>query len=119
MKNQRWIAANQLTGACKTCAARPTCFARCLALCPRRHRFVCKAFCTFGVLSPCTSLVTACMSCVFCTAAEDDADAWDADMDASDVDMFTHFSEAEGEGEGEGWEEGEGCGEGSGWSDPD
>ena len=65
------------------------------------------------------SLVTACMccmSCVFCTAAEDDPDAWDA----SDVDMFTQFSEAEGEGEGgEAWGGGEGWGDGSGWPDPD
>ena len=59
------------------------------------------------------SMVTACMSYAFCTAAKDDADAWYADMDASDVDMFTKFSEAEGEGEGEG------RGEGSGWPDPD
>ena len=56
------------------------------------------------------SLVTACMSCVFCTAAEDDPDAWDA----SDVGMFTQCSEAEGEGEG-----GEGVGGGEGWPDPD
>ena len=54
------------------------------------------------------SLVTACMSCAFCTADEDDTDAWDADMDANDVDMFTRFSEAEGEGEGEGWGKGRG-----------
>ena len=55
------------------------------------------------------SVVTACICCALCTAAEDDAHAWDADMDASDVDMFTQFSEAEGEGEGEG----------EGWPDPD
>ena len=75
---------------------------------------MCKAFYTFRVLSPCMSLVTACMSCALCTAAElDDADAWDADMDASDVEMYTQFSQAEGEGEGEEW----GAGEGS--PDPD
>ena len=56
------------------------------------------------------------MSCVFCTAAEDDPDAWDA----SDVDMFTQFSEAEGEGKGgEGWWGGEGWVDGSGWPDHD
>ena len=39
------------------------------------------------------SLVTACMCCmsrVFCTAAEDDPDVWEA----SDVDILTQFSEA-------------------------
>ena len=85
-------------------------YARCLSLCPWRHRFVFQTFCTLCALSPCMSLVTACMSCVFCTAAEDDPDAWDA----SDVDMFTQFSEVKGEGEG-----GEGWGDGLGWSDPD
>ena len=78
-----------------------------------------QTFCTLFALSPGMSLVTACMccmSCVFCTAAEDDPDAWDA----SDVDMFTQFSEAEGEGEGgEWWGGGEGWGDGSGWPDPD
>ena len=110
-KNQRWILANQVTGACRLCAARFTRSARCLSVCPRCHRFVCKAFCTFCALSLCMSLVTTCMCCAFCTTAEDDADAWDAHMDTSDVDMFTHFSEAEGEGEVEGW------GEGEGWPD--
>ena len=43
-----------------------------------------------------------CMSCAFCKAV-DDGDARDAYMDASDVDMLTQFSEAEGEGEGQGW----------------
>ena len=74
---------------------------------------------SFRALSPGMSLVTACMccmSCMFSTAAEDDPKAWDA----SDVDMFTQFSEAEGEGEGgEGWGGGEGLGVGSGWPDPD
>ena len=80
--------------------ARPIRSARCLALCPRRHRFVCKTFCVLCALSSRMSLVTACMFRAFCTAAEDDPDAWDA----SDVDMFNLFSEAEGEGEGgEGW----------------
>ena len=70
-------------------------------------------------LAPGMSLVTACtccMSCVFSTAAEDDPNAWDA----SDVDMFTQFSGAEGEGEGQdGWGGGEGGGDGSGRPDPD
>ena len=75
-------------------------------MCPHRNRFVCKTFYTFRALSPRMSLVTAYMSCKFCTAAEpDDADegAWDAHKDASDVDMYTQFSEGEGEGEGERW----------------
>ena len=94
-------------------AARRIHSARCLWLCPWRHRFVFQMFCTLCAPSPRMSLVTACMSCiscVFCTAAEDDPDAWDA----SDVDMFTQFSEAEGEGEG-----GEGWGGGEGWPDLD
>ena len=77
-------------------------------------RLVCKAFCTFRALSPCMSLMTACMSYAFCTVAEpDDADAWDADNNASDVAMYTQFSEGEMEGETEGW------GEEEGWPDPD
>ena len=97
----------------QVCAARRISSARCLRLCPRRHRFVSRASDSFRTLSPGMSLVTAgmcCMSCMFSTAAEDDPGAWDA----SDVDMFTQFSEAEGEGEG-----GEGWGDGSGWPDPD
>ena len=73
---------------------------------------------SFRALSPGMSLVTACMccmSCMFSTAAEDDPDAWDA----SDLDMFTQFSEAEGEGEGrEGWGGGEGGGMGRGGQTP-
>ena len=86
-------------------AARRIRSARCLSSCPWRHRFVFQTFCTLYALSPRMSLVTACMSFVFSTAAEDDPDAWVA----SDVDMFTPFSEAEWEGEGgEGWGGGEG-----------
>ena len=59
-KNQRWILANQVTGACRMCAACLTRSARCLPVCPRRHRFVCKAFCTLCALSPCMSVLTAC-----------------------------------------------------------
>ena len=71
-------------------------------MCPRRHSLVCKAFCRFRPLSPRMSVVTAYMSRAVCTAAEpDDADegARDADKEsASDVDMYTQFSEGEGEG---------------------
>ena len=95
-------------------AARRIRSACCLQMCPWRHRSVFQTFCTLFALSPGMSLVTACMccmSCVFCTAAEDDPEAWDA----SDVDMFTQFSEAEGEGEGG---EGRGGGMGRGGQTP-
>ena len=63
---------------------------------------MCKAFCTFRVLSLPMSLVTAYMSRAFCTAAEPDyrdVGVWDADKDnASDLDMYTQFSEGKGEG---------------------
>ena len=91
-------------------AARRIRSARCLPMCPWRHRFVFHMFCTLFALSPGISLVTACMccmSCVFCTATKDDPDAWDA----SGEDMFTQFSEAEGKGEGgEEWGGGGGVG---------
>ena len=87
---------------------------RCLRLCPWRHRFASRASYSFRALSPGMSLVTdcmCCMSCMFSTAAEDDPEAWDA----TDVDMFTQFSEAEGEGEGG---EGRGGGIGRGGQTP-
>ena len=70
--------------------------------CPRRHRLVCKGFCTCRALSLRMSLVTAYMSCAFCTTAErdyDDEGVWDADKNnTSDLDVYTRFFEGEGEG---------------------
>ena len=84
------------------CAARFTRSACRLSTYPRRHRVVCKAFCTFRVLSSRMSLVTAYTSRAFCTAAEPnygDEGVWEADKDsASDLDMHTQVSEGEAEG---------------------